>query len=375
MLSVFWKTTFVYGVGFLGLRMVSFLLVPLYTHLLSPSDTGIIFIVYTILAFLNTIYARGMDASLFKFYNKGNHSSIISTSILHSVQYGGALSIIIGLILWVCFVCGFINSLVFTKAIILGLLFVLFGDMLASRCLGVLRLQEKPFYYLFASLTNICSSLLLNIYFIKYLNMGLRGALWAIIIASVIQVIILSPIMIANVRLKITDSNLLIKMKAFSLPFLPAAIFLILIELSDRWMIGLMSENGTADVGIYGAGYKFGSLIMLCVRAFNLNWQPYYLKNNAPKTFYKVGSLFLSMLIIFSTLISITWPILFKLFIGRAYWEGGDIIPIIAISYIFYGLFILCFRSLIDSLTWKLEGEQIIPASRLYFSKFSKFFI
>ena len=99
MLSVFWKTTFVYGVGFLGLRMVSFLLVPLYTHLLSPSDTGIIFIVYTILAFLNTIYARGMDASLFKFYNKGNHSSIISTSILHSVQYGGALSIIIGLIL------------------------------------------------------------------------------------------------------------------------------------------------------------------------------------------------------------------------------------------------------------------------------------
>ena len=176
--------------------------------------------------------------------------------------------------------------------------------------------------------------------------MGLAGAIWAIIIASLIQIIILFPILVSNVRLGDASEELLQKMKQFSLPFVPAAIFLILIELSDRWMIGLMSPNGTADVGIYTTGYKFGSLIMLCVRAFNLNWQPYYLKKDTPPTFYKIGSMFLSLLIILSTLLSILWPVLFWLLIGEDFWGGGTIIPIIAISYIFYGLFVLQMPSL-----------------------------
>ena len=176
--------------------------------------------------------------------------------------------------------------------------------------------------------------------------MGLTGAIWAIIIASLIQIIILSPILVSNVRLNDNSVELLQKMKNFSLPFLPAAIFLILIELSDRWMIVMMSPNGTADVGIYTTGYKFGSLVMLCVTAFNLNWQPYYLKKDSPATFYKIGTIFLSLLIILTTLLTILWPVLFWFLIGKDFWIGGSVIPIIAISYIFYGLFVLQMPSL-----------------------------
>ena len=346
MLSQFWKTTFIYGLGFIGLRMVSFLLLPLYTHLLSPSDAGIIFIIYTVLAFFNTIYSRGMDAALFKFYDQENSSTVISTSIIYSTKYGGFLTLFLFTVIVACFNGGLIQHTAISYTVSAGLLFVLFGDMLASRGMGILRLEEKPLYYLFVSLINVCVNVLFNIYFIKTLGMGLVGAIWAIIIASLIQIIILSPVLVSNVRLSDNSADLLQKMKKFSLPFLPAAIFLILIELSDRWMIGLMSPNGTADVGIYTAGYKFGSLIMLCVRAFNLNWQPYYLKKDTSATFYKIGSLFLSLLIILTTLLSILWPILFWFLIGEDFWSGGAIIPIIAISYIFYGLFVLQMPSL-----------------------------
>ena len=95
MYTSFWKTTFIYGAGFISLRMISFLLLPLYTHLLSPYDAGIIFIIYTILAFGNTIYSRGMDAALFKFYSPENESSLIRTSVIFSLKYGIILSIII----------------------------------------------------------------------------------------------------------------------------------------------------------------------------------------------------------------------------------------------------------------------------------------
>ena len=42
-----------------------------------------------------------------------------------------------------------------------------------------------------------------------------------------------------------------------------------------------------------------------------------------------------------ATFISLLWPLLFKFLIDPFYWKGGIIIPIISISYVFYGLFIL----------------------------------
>ena len=81
----FWNTTAIYTLGFLGLRALSFILLPLYTNLLTTYEAGILFIIYTILAFLNTIYNRGMDSALLKFFNETSESSIISTSILYSL--------------------------------------------------------------------------------------------------------------------------------------------------------------------------------------------------------------------------------------------------------------------------------------------------
>ena len=64
----FWNNTFIYGIGFLLLRGISFFLLPVYTNLLSEFEAGTIFLIYTLLAFLNPVYAYGMNASLFKFY-------------------------------------------------------------------------------------------------------------------------------------------------------------------------------------------------------------------------------------------------------------------------------------------------------------------
>ena len=57
----FLNDTIVYGLGFVLLRGISFLLLPIYTNLLSTYDAGIIFIIYTILAFLNPVFSFGMD--------------------------------------------------------------------------------------------------------------------------------------------------------------------------------------------------------------------------------------------------------------------------------------------------------------------------
>jgi len=343
----FWSITIVYSIGFLSLRAISFLLLPLYTNLLTTKEAGYVFILYTVIAFFGAIYNHGMDSSLLKFYKPLNSKKIITTSISYSILYSIILSFILYLFNQPLEYFNDVSSFS-TNQLTLFLISILFCDMLSSRLMTIIRLLEKPFYFLIVSFINVVASLFLNIYFIKILHMGFNGALLSLIWVSFIQLLILSPLILFNIGLKLFDYSLLKKMVTFSLPFLPASIFFIIIEMADRLMLGWL--NSVESVGLYGAGYKIGAIILLIVRAFNLNWQPFYLKdenkNNTDK-FKSIGTRFIVILIFIATMISMLWSLLFTVningvfLIGQKFWGGGVIIPIIAFSYVIYGVFIL----------------------------------
>jgi len=354
----FWGQTAIYGLGYLLVRAVSFLLLPLYTNLLTPSETGFIFLFLTLLAFLNTFYNMGMDSALLKFYDKEKFNVVFSSSILYSLILGAVWSLIL-FVFCENFEDSFSNySINVPNNITACLIGILMFDAISSRTKVFLRLMELPFYYLAVSFCNVFSSAFLSIYFIGILNMGVKGAINALLITSFIQFLTLLPILIIHVRPVFLDVSSFKKMIKFGFPFLPASIFFIIIELSDRWMIEWI--RGLDEVGLYGSGYKIGSLIMMLVLGFNLNWQPHYLKQKDGKSFpqlKKIGNLFIM------TLTSTTWflcllgPLLLavdlsqilplKLFfqepvyiIGKIFWDGFSVIPIICFGYIFYGVFI-----------------------------------
>ncbi len=343
----FWGITAIYSIGFLSLRAISFLLLPLYTNLLSTLEAGYVFILYTIIAFLNTIYNHGMDSSLLKYFKDNNDSKIITTSMIYSSIWGIVLSILIYL---------FSKPLIYFdevthyshQQIALFLVGILFCDMLSSRLMTMIRLLEKPIYFLVVSFANVLLSIFLNVWFIYNLNMGFSGALIALFYVSIVNLLLLVPLLVTKIKINLFDYKLLSMMIKFSLPFLPASIFFIMIEMADRIMLGWLSS--VDDVGLYGAGYKIGALILLIVKAFNLNWQPFYLKpenQNDVRAFESIGTKFIVLLIFFSTLLSMLWSFLFQFqingnyLIGNEFWAGGNIIPIIALSYIVYGIFIL----------------------------------
>ena len=148
----FFNLSLIYGIGFLFLRGISFLLLPVYTNLLSTFDAGIIFILYTILAFLNPVYAAGLDSALFKFYNSKYYSkeNVISTSMgflfITSLFLSGLLSLISKTSL-IHFIDVPYNWLLYLSVI-------LFCDSISARSLVVLRLKERAWYYLFIGFIN-----------------------------------------------------------------------------------------------------------------------------------------------------------------------------------------------------------------------------
>ena len=349
MKNSFWNNTMIFGLGFLLLRGISFFLLPIYTNLLPAYDTGIIFLIYTLLAFLNPVYAYGMNASLFKYYSDKEYDTLTTTSTsLISVFVSSC--IFSGLLIVSSF---FLNLIIVPPGDVVShnwffwISLILFFDSLSARIFVLLRIQEKSYHFLFVSAVNICCSLIFNVLFIQYYGLESLGAVLSLFCVSLIQFFCLFPALLSSISFSSFSYSLLKTMLHFSIPFLPSALLFVVVGFSDRWFIKYYL--GMDQVGYYGAGYKLGSIMSLVVTAFNLNWQPYYLKTkeNIKNNFSAIGSIaFLSfisigvLLVFFVDLVMhVKWN--GNYLIGEDFWPGLIVVPFITLGYLFYGIYIL----------------------------------
>ena len=133
----------------------------------------------------------------------------------------------------------------------------------------------------------------------------------------------------------------------FGLPFFPAGIFAMILELSDRYILRYLS--GIDIVGLYNAGYKLGMLMMLVVMGFNMAWQPFFLKKEKTERDYiaKVTTLIMALLGFILILLTIWIDDLVQIqlfgisFFGEQYWSSTKIVPVIALAYLFHAAYLL----------------------------------
>ena len=341
------KESLIYGVGHVAARGVTFLLLPIYTNLFSLSDYGIISLVYTFLGFMNVILHYGLDASLLKHYVPADIEE--RKSILTNAYASFLLTTIIFFLLLVFFrsdVSGLLfgNSLPSITLMVAG---ILFFDVLWSMHVLLLRAEGKPVFYTVVSFINVLLTLGLNILFVIYLKLGISGVLISNLITSGCIFFITLPIIIKRISITTLSVNQWKRMMKFGFPFLPAGIFSMILELSDRYILLYLTNIET--VGLYSAGYKLGMLMMLVVMGFNMAWQPYFLKKEKNEREYvaNVTTYVLSVLVFLWILILIWTDALVKLqfgeftFFGGQYWASTQIVSMIALAYIFHALFLL----------------------------------
>ena len=85
-LKTLFKQTFIYGLATVLPRMLSFLLVPLYTTkgvLPSVAEYGKVSIIFSYFVIFNVILAYGMETAFFRFFNKEeDKDKVIGTSTI-----------------------------------------------------------------------------------------------------------------------------------------------------------------------------------------------------------------------------------------------------------------------------------------------------
>jgi O-antigen/teichoic acid export membrane protein len=345
------KHSAIYTISTVIQRAEGFILLPILTdtsYLATKSEYGDYTLIYTFIAFMNVFYLYGIDAAFLRYYFLGRQKKedIYRSAIQILFITSLASSILIFLL------AGPLSLFVFNEShytfFIKMAAAILFVDTLCSLPYLILRAEERSVMFTVIRLGRFFLELILDIFFVVFLKTGVKGILYANLVAAIINLIVLIPSQAHYLHGNFSFPAVR-ELIRFGLPMIPNGIAYLVVEISDRYlMLHLLDKD---KVGEYSANYKFGTLMLLLVTAFRTAWQPFFLKvakqPDAKKIYSRVmtyyilgasvivlaGSLFIEYLVKIPITARVT-------VLGQAYWGGVRIIPIILLSYLLYGIYV-----------------------------------
>jgi O-antigen/teichoic acid export membrane protein len=144
------------------------------------------------------------------------------------------------------------------------------------------------------------------------------------------------------------DKDLSRELLRFGLPFLPVLLNMWIIDLSDRYLLGLYLS--TSVVGIYSLGYKFGQAMQLVVTAFTMGWTPVRFKVlslDQPQAIYsRVATFYLAAAGMAWVALTAYAPEIVRLTSTPAYFGAAQFVGPIGLAYLINGLFVIAVTGL-----------------------------
>jgi O-antigen/teichoic acid export membrane protein len=344
----------IYGVGHVATRIISFLLLPFYTHLITPAEYGEVTLLFIFIAVCHVFYVYGFDISFLRYYVMEDNSTE------RRRIYGGTMaSVTVTSLLFTAILILLSNPLVsvvfkeagevLMRARLIKLCgVILFLDTISVFPFLVLRGQQKPTMFTVLKLLNVLVTIGFNIWLVAVWKWGMEGIFWANVWASLITTVVVFAVTIRYLMPSFSWA-MLKEFAIFGFPNIPSLFFVMVIELSDRKILEVM--RGAEEVGLYSTGYKMGMFMAIVANAFRFAWQPFFLdhakKPDAERTFARVLTyyiwvsvfLFLGLIFFIMPLIEVRLPILNSSIIDPRFWAGMGVFPIILVAHIMDGVY------------------------------------
>jgi O-antigen/teichoic acid export membrane protein len=345
------KHSAVYTVATFIQRLQGLILLPILTdvsYLATKSEFGDYALIYTFIAFMNVFYLYGLDTAFLRYYFLGEDAK--ETIYRSTFQFLTITAFIFSAMVYLS--AGPLGFLIFDAPgyeffvhIAAGILFL---DTLCNIPYLILRAEERSTIYTVVRVGRFLLELFLNILFVVFFKQGVKGILYANLLAALINLLVLLPFQIRYLRGSYAWP-VVRKLLRFGLPMVPNSVAFLIVEISDRYLMPRLLNKDI--LGTYTANYKLGTIMLLLVTAFRTAWQPFFLKVAREKdnleiysrvmTYYilMAGFVVLGVTFFIEDIVKIPLIAGFSI-LGADYWSGIKIIPIILLSYLFYGIYV-----------------------------------
>lgn len=337
----------VYGLGSILAKSIGFFTLPIYTHIFSPSDYGIIEMFSTISGILAVFMTMGLDSTQsYYFMEAKNKNNANTKEIISSIL---ALRLIIGLAvvalatLFASLIITFIFTIKIPTSYFLMTLVSTFFATLISQSLEIFRLLYKPWQYISLTLTQTLMGVGFVLYFVYFNHYGLHGYFLGALISSAIALLISWTATRGYWHYSMLNIALWKKFLHYGIPLIPASIMVWIMNASDRWFIlNMLSE---AQLGLFAVAAKFALMIMLAVQTFRQAWWPIAMdmvhKPEGPVFFKTVALWYVVLGSLGSLALTVISPYLIKFLVPETYYECWKLVGIMSWTSIFYGFYLI----------------------------------
>lgn len=354
------KETAIYGVSSIVGRFLNYLLVPVYTIALPASSGGygVVTNIYAWVALILVLLTCGMETGFFRFANKGQDDPmrVYSTTLL-SVSIGSLVFVALGL-LFLEPIAGWLEY--GEHPWYIGMMMIVVAmDAIQSIPFAYLRYKKRPIKFAALKLLFIFLNIVLNLFYYVILEGNDVGYafLFNLVCTSVVMVC-----MIPELRgfTYVLDKELLKRMLRYSLPLVILGVAGILNQVADKIIFPFVypdEAEATVQLGIYGAASKIAMIMAMFTQAFRFAYEPFVFGKSKEKDSREMYAQAMKFFIIFTLLAFLA--VMFYLdilrhVIGRDYWDGLRVVPIVMAAEIFMGIYfnLSFWYKLIDETRW-----------------------
>jgi len=273
------RNTAIYGTGQVLLRMVSLLLLPLYTSYLTPADYGISSILGVLTYFLTPIFALGISGAIgiVYFAREGRaeraatiwtaFTALAASAALLAVG-GWALSDRLAMLLFSGSQSSYDLSYLVTLALVTAAMSIATQPLLAR-----LQFEERAKTFVAITLSSSALSIAISVIMIVGLRRGVAGFIEAAAIAQAVTLVVAMTVSLRGLPFQVRRS-IARELLVLGIPLIPG--FLAIFVMLQFNKVLLQAGAGLDELGLYTVGFNIGLLMTLLVTGFTSAWFPFF---------------------------------------------------------------------------------------------------
>lgn len=339
------KDTAIYGLSSIVGRFLNYLLVPLYTHVISAASGGygIVTNLYAYTALILVILTFGMETTFFRFANKEDEDA--NTVFSTSLALVSALSLLfLGAV--VLFATPISQALGYADHpdYLLMMAAVVALDAIQAIPFCLLRFQKKAMKFASLKLLFIVLNIGLNLlYFVVLGHTEVFYVFFLNLVCTFLITFFFVPELI-HMRFRV-DMSLLRRMLSYSWPILILGIAGILNQAADKMIFPLVypdKAQGISELAVYGACAKIAMIMAMITQAFRYAYEPFVFAQSRERGqahMYAMGMKYFLIFTLLAFLCVMAWLPALRYMVGADYWQGLRVVPIVMAAEIMMGVY------------------------------------
>lgn len=334
------KNTIYYSIGEILPRALSFILLPIYTTYLSPSDYGIVSYTQTVIMFLYVLGAFALNTYVLRFYfihESDEERRVLIGSAQLTILLLNVVIILLAFLLMPKVISRFDIQVPWNPYFRLAFV-INFLDCLSVIPMVVYRVRQEAIKFVILGLSKTFLTTALTLYFLAVEGRGLLGSfqaqLYVLIPYTFVYLGILQKYGCWCINWKYLKEGL-----KFSSPLVPGSICFILLSMSDR--IILERNVGISELGIYNVACTMSFALNIVIQSGYKAIEPELFRRFGKEGFYefirKIQSVFFCVIYVSALGLSLFSQEVFYLMTSEAFHGGYLLVPALLVGVIMTG--------------------------------------